>query len=88
MFFTSPGRSVLEETVPSVWVPPGTDLEYSFSQYGPPSRWITYISSFYNTLSETEDDYVEVPILLQKTSNLQPRLNALIIDRFFRKFVL
>ena len=49
MLFTSLGRSVLGETVPSVWLPPsavlgGTqDLGHSFSQYGPPSRWITYI---------------------------------------------
>ena len=32
---------------------------------------------------EAEDDYVEVPILLQfkKSQILQPRLNALVIDR-------
>ena len=47
LLFTGLGRSVLGETVPSIWVPPsaGTqDLGHSFSQYGPPSRWITYIS--------------------------------------------
>ena len=53
MLFTGLGRSVLGETVPSVWVPPtasgGTqDLGHSFSQYGPPSRWITYIYVMFN----------------------------------------
>ena len=42
MLFTGLGRSVLGETVPTA---SGCtqDLGHSFSQYGPPSRWITYI---------------------------------------------
>ena len=47
MLFTSLGRSILGETVPSVWVRPRAVLKtsgtYSFSQYRLPSRWITYI---------------------------------------------
>ena len=37
---------------------------------------------FLLSIMEAEDDYVEVPILLQKWQILHPRLNALIIDRF------
>ena len=46
MLFTSLAWPVLGETIPSVWVPPFSctqDLGHSFSQYGPPSWWITYI---------------------------------------------
>ena len=35
------------------------------------------------SIKEAEDDYVEVAILLQKITNPQTRLNALLIDRFF-----
>ena len=38
MLFTGLGRSILGETVPSVWVPGTQDLGHSFSQYGPPIR--------------------------------------------------
>ena len=31
---------------------------------------------------EAEDNYIEMPILLQKWQILHPRLNALRIDRF------
>ena len=41
MLFTGLGRSVLGKTVPSV--SSTRDLGHSFSQYGPPGRWITYI---------------------------------------------
>ena len=46
MLFTGLGRSVLGKTVPSVSSAASgrtRDRGHSFSQYGPPSRWITYI---------------------------------------------
>ena len=43
MLFTGLDRSVLGETVHSVWVLLAQDLRQSFSQNGPPSQWITYI---------------------------------------------
>ena len=42
--FAGLGRSVLGKTVPSVLSTQG--LWHSFSQYGPPGRQITYMSSF------------------------------------------
>ena len=41
MLFTNLGRSVLGKTVPSVL--DIQDLGHSFSQYGPPGCWITYV---------------------------------------------
>ena len=58
MLFTGLDRSVLRETVPSVWVLSTQALGHSFSQYGPPSQWITYI--YYIHCVHTEK-YVHSP---------------------------
>ena len=49
MLFTSQGRSVIGKTVPSVLCT--QDLGHSFSQYGPPVWWITYICALYQVRS-------------------------------------
>ena len=58
MLFTGLGRSVLGELKlcprseyrPRATASGGTqDLEHSFPQYGPPSRWITYKNKYVST---------------------------------------